>query len=251
MQNLNIAIVDDNVFDSEKLKRSVRNFFAEENPALEFEIEIFRNGEEILKIFTPEKFQIIFMDIIMKNISGIETAKKLRELDSKVMIIFTTTSAEFAFEAFPIHSFDYILKPYNSERINYVLHEAVKILESSEPYINVRVSRSSYKIPLKNISAVLSDNHNVELVMRNGQSMLCCMTFKEFQNMLADKANFLECNRGIIINMDCVMSLNRDKDVFIMQNGAHYAIHVRRHKNIIESFTQYQITKLRSSKGEF
>ena len=248
---LNIAIVDDNIFDAERLNHSVKKSLSELNPELKFEIESFKNGEEILESFEPGKFQIIFMDIIMKTLTGIETAQKLRELDNKVLIVFTTTSQEFVFDAFPIHSFDYILKPYNQERINYVLSEAVKILSANEPYINVRVSRSSYKIPLKNISAILSNDHNVELVMRNGQSMLCSMTFREFQTILADEERFLECNRGIIINMDCVMSLSKDKDTFIMQNGAQYSIHVRHHRNILDSFTQYQILRLRRTRNEF
>ena len=244
-KSLNIAIVDDNRRDSEKLGRAVNKYLFE-NYTKTFQLETFNDGEEILKTFESEKFQIIFMDIIMNNLTGIDTAKKIRELDNKVLIIFTTTSKEFVFDAFPLHSFDYILKPYEPERLAYILSEAIKILESHEPYINIRVSRSNYKILLKNISAILSNNHSVELIMKNGQSILTSMTFKEFQNFLDDKNNFIEANRGVIINMDCVMSLNKDKESFIMKDGAQYAINVRRRKNILENFTQYQISRLRS-----
>ena len=248
-KTLNIAIVDDNRIDSEKLQRGINKWLFE-NYTKPFKIESFNDGEGILKTFESEKFQIIFMDIIMNNLTGIETAIKIRELDSKVLIVFTTTSKEFVFDAFPLHSFDYILKPYAPERLVYILSEAIKILQANEPYINVRVSRSNYKIPLKNISVILSNNHSVEVIMKNGQSMLSSMTFKDFQTLLAEQANFIECNRGIIINMDCVMSLNKDKESFIMKDGAQYAINVRRRKNILEIFTQYQISRLRSPKYE-
>ena len=247
--SLNIAVVDDSRLDSEKLQRGINKWLCE-NHNSNFQIESFKDGEEILKIFEPDKFQIIFMDIIMNMINGIETAKKLRELDSKVLIIFATTSKEFAFEAFPLHPFDYILKPFAPERLDYVLSEAIRILETPEPFINVKISRSSYKIFLKNISAVLANNHSVEIIKNDGETLTCCMTFKELEEVLLEYPRFLECNRGVIINMDHVMSLSKEKESFIMKDGARYAVHVRRRKNILDSFTQYQISRIRSAENE-
>ena len=245
MKKLNIALVDDNRIDREKLSRGIYKYFSENNSEA-CEISCFKNGETILKNFEPEKFQIIFMDIIMNAINGIETARKIREVDNKVLIIFITTSKEFAFDTFPLHPFDYMLKPFESERLNYVLNEAVKILNNPEPFINVKISRSVYKIPLKDISAILSNNHNVEIFMTGGKNLTCCMTFREIQELLKDEPRFLDCNRGIIINMDCVKSLSKDKDFFIMKDNSQYTLHVRRRKNIIENFTQYQISRMRN-----
>jgi len=250
MKELNIAVVDDNLSDSEKLRFNVRRWLLE-NYNNDFHIKSFKNGEEILKIFEPEKFQIVFMDIIMNLINGIETAEKLREIDSKVLIVFTTTSKEFAFEAFPLHPFDYILKPYDPDRINYVLSEAVKILETPEPYVNVKVSRENHKIFLKNITAGQSNNHNVEIITKSGETLNCYMKFKEISDTLLSEPRFLEANRGLIINMDHVMSLSPDKKAFIMKDGREYIIQVRHRKDVIENFTQYQISRIRSSKHEF
>ena len=241
----NIAVVDDKKLDGQKLQREIYKWLSE-NHNNDADISYFKNGEQFIKIFEPGKFQIIFMDIIMNVINGIETAKKIRSIDSNVLIIFITSSKDFAFDVFPLHPFDYILKPFESERLNYVLSEAVKILDAPEPSINVKISRSVYKIPLKNISAIVSNNHNVEIIMTEGNFLSCNMKFKEFQEMLKNEPRFLECNRGVIINMDCVKSLGKNKDVFIMKNNSHYALHVRRHKDIIEKFTQYQISKMRN-----
>jgi len=246
---LNIAVVDDNSRDSEKLQRGINKWLVENNHK-DFQLESFNNGEEILKIFEPGKFQIIFMDIIMNFINGIETAEKLREIDKKVLIVFSTTSKEFAFEAFPLHPFDYILKPFDPDRLDYVLREAVKILETPEPFINIKISRSGYKIFLKNISSVTANNHSVEIFTAESETINCSMAFKEISEILLQEARFLECNRGVIINMDRVKSLSKDKESFIMKDGAQYPINVKKRKNIIEKFTQYQISRIRSSKHE-
>ena len=241
---LNIAIVDDSPRDAEKLRRGIEKWFSE-NHGGGVRIENFNDGAELLKIFEEGRFDIVFMDIIMDSLTGIETAKRLRAADSKILIVFATSSDEFAFDAFPVHPFDYVLKPYAPERINYVLSEAVKFLERPEPCIDVKFSRSSHKIPLKNISAVTSNNHSVEITMADG-SVPCPMTFREIKGELEKSGHFIEINRGVMINMDSVMSLSRDREAFIMKDGSRRAINVRRHKSILEIFTQYQISRLKA-----
>ena len=246
---INIAVVDDRRTDSEKLQRAIHKWF-DENQNLNHtlkNITCFTNGEAILKDFLPGKFQIVFMDIIMNDMNGIETSKKLRELDPQLIIIFITTSSEYAFDAFPLHPFDYIIKPFNCEKICHVLSEVIRVFDAPDPIITVRVSRSRYKIRLKCISEILAHDHTVELVMTDGNCLLCSMAFHEFEEMLRDTPNFLECNRGVILNMDCVLSLNRDKNVITMNDGASYPIRVKDCAKIIERFNQYQFSRIRSA----
>ncbi|MBQ7577164.1 MAG: response regulator transcription factor [Synergistaceae bacterium] len=247
--NLNIALVEDSKRDADKLSSVIHKFFLAQ-PELERSITLYNDGGEFLRAFEPEKFHIIFMDILMNDINGIQTAGQVRLNDSKVLIIFTTSSREFALESFfsasvPVRPFDYILKPYDSERLCRTLTEAVKILESPDPALSVRVSRSTYNIPFRKISAVLSSNHVIEIVMTDNNCLIATMTFNEIENILLADKRFLLCNRGLIINMDSVRSLSKDKEVFIMKTGDRYPLRVRGRAKVIEDFTQYQISRLR------
>ncbi len=244
MTGFNIAVVDDRRNDSEKLQRSILRWFTVNHKAPQ-SVSCFADGLSLLKIFEPEKFHIVFMDIIMDKLSGIDTAKRLRDSDSRLLLVFTTSSDEFAFEAFPLHPFDYVMKPCSPERVGHVLSEAMRVLESPEPSFAARVSRSTYQIPLRKISAVLSDDHFIEVVMTDGNSMLCSMKFSEAEEILMKDSRFLLCNRGVIINMDNVSSLSRDKSAVIMSDGSHYALKVRGRSEIIQTFTQYQISRMR------
>lgn len=249
--DFNIALVEDQENDAYKLSTVIRKFFAKQHRTAKT-ITHYTNGSDFLRVFEPEKFNIIFMDILMNDINGIETAGKIRLSDSKVLIIFITSSREFVFDSFfsasvPVRPFDYILKPYDFERLDKTLTEAVKILESPEPALNVRVSRSNYNIPYKKISAVLSSNHAVEIIMTDSNCLICSMKFNEVDNILLSDKRFLLCNRGLIINMDCVRSLSKDKELFIMKDGGRYPLKVRGRAKIIEDFTQYQISRIRGS----
>ena len=152
--NYNIAIVDDTRLDSEKLQRGINKWFHDHSQNIN-NLACYSDGMSLLKSFEPGEFQIIFVDIIMDSLTGIETVKKLRMIDNKVLIVFTTSSPEFAFDAFPLHPFDYVLKPYDPDRLAKVLNEAMKFLSSPESSITVRVSRSNYEISLRHISAIL------------------------------------------------------------------------------------------------
>ena len=246
---INIAVVDDRRHDTEKLQRAIHKWFSENHyhdHTLK-NITCFSNGEAVLRDFMPGKFNIVFMDIIMDGMNGIETSKKLRELDPQLIIIFITTSSEYAFETFPVHPFDYIMKPFQCERIYQVLSEAIRVIDAQDPIITVRVSRSVYKIRQRSISAVIANDHTVEIVMSNGNSHLCSMAFREFEDMLRDSANFLECNRGVIINMDYVLSLNIEKNTINMKDGMNFPIRYRDRAKIIERFNQYQFSRIRSA----
>ena len=242
----NIAVVDDKRTDGEKLQRDIQRWF-DENYSKPGNVTCFLDGASLLKVFEPEKFNIVFMDIIMNSLNGIDTARRLRDSDRKALLVFTTSSPEYAFDAFPLHPFDYLVKPCTPERIGSVLSEAVKVLEDYEESLSVRVSRSTYKIPLRKISAVLSNDHFVEVVMSDGNCLLCSMKFREVEADLMNYRRFLMCNRGLIINMDCVSSLSRDKSSIIMNDGTSYGIKVRGRTEIISEFTQYQISRMRGA----
>lgn len=240
----NIAVVDDRRRDSENLQRSIHKWFADNHEA-QRSVSCFNDGLSLLRIFEPEKFHIVFMDIVMDKMSGIDTARILRASDTRLLLVFTTSSEEFALETFPLHPFDYVLKPYSPERVAHVLSEAVRFFETPEPLFAAKVSRNTYQIPLRKISAVLSNDHFVEVVMSDGNSMLCSMKFSEAEESLMNDARFLMCNRGIIINMDCVSSLSRDKSSIIMADGSYYPVRVRGRSEIIQAFTQYQISRMK------
>ena len=247
--NLNIAVVEDTRLDSERLQRGIHRWFTDTAPVKDRTLQAvtcFADGRSLLKVYEPEKFQIVFMDIVMRELSGIDTARELRLRDNKALLIFTTTSRDYAFDAFPLHPFDYIVKPCDPAKLGRVLSEAVSYLETPEPVIDVRVSRSTYTLRVRDISAVMSQDHFVEVVLSDGRCILCSMMFREVEAALSGDKRFLLCNRGLLVNMDCVASLSRDKDSFIMNDGLRLPIRVRGRAKVLTEFTQYQISRIRS-----
>ena len=92
-------------------------------------IESFQAGNELLS--AKRRFDLIFLDIQMDGINGMETAKAVREYDRKAVIIFVTAVKEYVFDAFDVGAFHYILKPIQEQKFTEVLENAAS-LQTSE-----------------------------------------------------------------------------------------------------------------------
>ena len=107
-QEIKIAVCDDLAEDSENITRLLSEYTDKKN--LYVKIEEFSSGEAFLSSYTSV-YSLVFMDIFMSGMNGMETAKKLISRNSRVQIVFGSTSTEFAAEAFDIEALHYMVKP--------------------------------------------------------------------------------------------------------------------------------------------
>ena len=115
---INIAICDDEINIINKTKKLIQDYDKED-----IDIYVYESGEELIN--SDKEFHIIFLDIDMKGLDGIETAKKLREYDKKVKIIYVTNYTDYTYSAFSVHAFGYLVKPLNKKELYNQLDEAL------------------------------------------------------------------------------------------------------------------------------
>ena len=241
---VNIAIIDDMYVDGLKLKTLIENYFFVSEHTLN-ELKIYLSGEELLKVFEPKMFQIIFMDIIMKELNGVETARQLRAEDTELLIIFVTTSREYVFDACHVHPFDYVIKPYSVKAIEKILGEALRVLTADDPTVTIEISHSEYKIPVRLINSAVSQGRTVEINLTDGKILLSNMKFREVEQRFSEHKNFLLCNRGIIVNMSQISA--QEEGVFVMKNGTRCPIRVNGRSKVTAAFSQYIIENVRAN----
>ena len=105
---MNIAIIDDLKTDSDRLVGLI-NTYMEQHRLQCRTMDLFSSGESFLDTFTSGKYHLIFLDIYMDGITGMETAKRIRQTDHDCRIIFITTSPEFAVESYNVNASFYLL----------------------------------------------------------------------------------------------------------------------------------------------
>lgn len=241
---MNIAIVDDLKADRDRLLDLLKRLqgLADVSTGT---VRCFSSGEELIGQFVPREYQLVFMDICMDRLNGIETAARLRGQDAALLIVFLTTSREYAFDAFPLHPFDYLVKPIEQERLSAVLDEAARLLGDEERVIAVRVGRAQRAVPVRSITAAVSRGHCVELCLSDGSTLNIASSFGEIEGLLRDEKGFVLCNRGLIVGMDHVLSVT--DGAFRMKNGQIWPIRVRGRAAVVDAFAQYQILRLRGA----
>lgn len=170
--------------------------------AIDYKIYHFDCGESLCNATKLNTFDIIFLDIEMKKLDGIETAKYLRSQNSPAIIIFVTAYPDFVFQGYEVHAFHYILKPYNTDKIIAVLKSAIHELENvKEQHYTIYSKSGTYKIYLKDILYFYSDKRNIVTVTLN-DTYTFYGKLDEIEQELS--SSFVRIHQRYLVNMNHV-----------------------------------------------
>ncbi|MCM1055325.1 MAG: LytTR family DNA-binding domain-containing protein [Bacteroides sp.] len=238
---MRIAAVDDEKIYIDSISEICRKFGADNG--LEISVSEFSDGESFLRSLDGSDYSVVFMDVYMGGMSGVDAAHRLRERDRSCVLIFLTSSGEHMPEAFSCHAFEYIQKPFTERRVADVLTDALKILPSSEKYIDVYSERQTVRLPLDKIVCAVTDAHYLNIETADGRTYRCRMTASQFAEQTNDP-RFISVNKGITVNADHIVDF--DNNCCIADNGARIPIRVRDRVKIEQSLRNYNFDKIRS-----
>ena len=181
----------------------------------------------------------------MEKMNGIAVAEKLREKDRNILIVFVTTSPDFMMQAFSVHAFHYITKPYKAEQIYKVLDDASSYVSDNSKYIEVMCDRRNTLILLKEIVSVESDAHYINIGVVSGLRYRTRMTIAEFLKLADNDTRFIPVNRGIVLNADYIKDI--EGSVCVTGNGERFPIKIREKTRIEQSIREYMFKKIREN----
>ena len=234
-EQMNIAVVDDNTLEREKLADIIRSY-----PRVSDTVSLFCSGEEFVSKYKAKMFDVVFLDIMMNEVNGIETARFIREKDSDAVLVFASSSNDFASESYSVHADDYILKPVTKEAVFAVLERAEKTKNRYEellPLPNETVIR------LKDILYTLRSGHYIIFVTSLGEERVR-MSHAEVLNVLDKYPSFVECNQGSVVNLDSVEKLEDGR--FLLKNGEYLPVSRRKFAAVKQIYFDYVVGALRS-----
>lgn len=236
---MNIAVIDDSITDRQQLSDYIMRYC--KTHAIFAELAQFCNGETFLAVFERKKFDVVFLDIIMDGMDGMDTARRLRERDASCLVIFTTSSQDFAVESFRVRAFDYLVKPFAYEQFAEVMDLCESALLRHARYIEVKEGRENVRILLREILYADYSNHYVQPHTKR-RMIRTYLPFGEFSPLLLSQPQFLYCYRNCIVNMDEVASMD-DKD-FILHSGERVPIARTLRPSVRQRYADYAFEKL-------
>ena len=229
---MNIAVVD----DEEVIREQISGFIKRRNPG--FNISGFATGEELLT--ADKEFDVIFLDIQMDDIGGIEAARTLRQSGVDAVVIFITGIREYVFEAFDVSAFHYLLKPIEEQKFMEVLgraaEEAGKRKGQKERQIFIRAKNQGYTLNLNSILYIESRGKKVEVHTTDMEDIIeSYATMDELEGQLGD--GFYRCHRGYLVNMAHIARY--DSDSIFLSSGEKVYLTRKKHNEFVKAYMWY------------
>lgn len=232
-----LAVCDDMPMECADIAKQIENILKQSN--IDFMIKKFFSGQELFH--SKENFDIIFLDIKMPKISGMDLAKKIREQGKQSLIIFITAAREYVFEAFDVEAFQYLLKPIQNQKLKTVLEKATKRLQidANTDFLIISADRQTKKVFLKDILYIESIGRIAKIHCNEGT----LETYEQI-GILADKLadkSFFRCHKCFLVNLDYVDAF--DKTEVRLENGESIMLAKRRYEDFQKRILSYMKRK--------
>ena len=232
--DMKIAICDDEKMIREDIAQTVELLYPETV------LLVFENAAELLA--SEEIFDIIFLDIQMDGISGMDAAKALRGKGDNAVLIFVTALEEYVFQAFDVEAFHYLVKPFQKAKFYEVLNAAVrkceekerKVFPEEEKSISVKCGRVTSKVYLKDIMYAEVFNRKIILHTTDGDL--------EFYGKMNDLENelgedFFRPHRAYLVQLRYVSRYNATS--ITLENGQNVIMAKQKYEEFVKRYFQY------------
>lgn len=236
---LKIAICDDEVsmtgiLDTLLEKIAKRNF-------IKIETEVFSAGEQLEKeVKRKAYFDLIFLDIEMKGEDGITAARKIREIDRNVLIIYVTSHENYMQESFLVRPFRFVVKPIEEKVLEKHFLDAYEEISSYDSYFRYKNKRIEWKTPLRDILYFESRRRKIYMVTEKEIFEFYDRLNEVEERLKSGKAVFLRVHQSFLVNYRHIEGLAYD--YLIMDNGKRISISEDRRKLISEEYCEMEDT---------
>ncbi|MGN1022314.1 MAG: LytR/AlgR family response regulator transcription factor [Lachnospiraceae bacterium] len=175
------------------------------------------SGEELLAAFRPGRFDLLFLDIYMTGMTGMEALEQIRQTDPNVDVCIVTSSREFALESYRMRAVRYLEKPAVKEDVEELLREELRKKESL-PHLMLRQKGELVRIPYDQIAMVEQHGRNVRVVLAGGGVISGPGNLTKIEETLAFPG-FCRCHKSYLVNLLYVTGIDRELMAFALQGG--------------------------------
>lgn len=201
---INVAIVEDDDSTSILMENYINNYSQQKK--VELNVKRYNDAISFLSDYRMI-YDIIFMDIEMPNLNGIEAAKKIRKVDAQVIIIFVTNMAQYAVKGYEVDALDFVVKPAYYSTIAQKLDKSLKIIKANQDdEIIISKAHGFVRLLVSSILYLEVRAHKLQY-HTNEETIVATGSLTELEGRLKPN-NFMRCNSCYLVNPRYIKSIN-------------------------------------------
>lgn len=229
---MRIAVVEDEQDERKHICSCITEYFRGKD--MRADVCPFEDGDEIVEE-ARDPFDVIFMDIDMEGMDGLEAARRIRAYDSAVMIVFITNMAGYAIEGYSVQALDFLVKPVSALRMGEELDKILDLIKrQNPPKIMIKSGGRLCQMDAGDIFYIEMYGRKIRIHRRQGMLELNS-TLRYFEERLPGDS-FFRCHHAFLVNMAYVSSIGKN-DVEV--EGERLPVSRQRKKEFIQAFARY------------
>ncbi len=207
--NYKIAIIDDEPERTAELEGLIARYH-EEHPEDDYSAESFHSAENFLSRGC-NGYDVIFLDIQMPSVSGMDVARRIRETDKTVLLVFVTNMAQYALESYDVHAYDFILKPIGYKGFAMRFDRIHRELSHRQTGAEIALSYGTEKRRMRVCDITYAEvaGHNVIVHTSDGDGFRVRSSLADLEKKL-EPFCFVRCNSCYLVNLDHVKRIKGD-----------------------------------------
>lgn len=226
---MKIAICDDNT----EYIRLIAGLVAPYKEKYQMDLKTFESGEEFLK--WDEPFDIIFLDIEMKTVSGIDVAAKLRAENDDAIIIFITSHTNYVSDTFRLGAFQYLTKPFTEADFKLDFERAINTYMSKHKKFAVRFRDEITLLECQDIFFIEAYDRHLHIITSDKQYECVGKLTDKYEELKV--FGFARCHQGFLVNVSKIKRIEKNK--LIMDNASEVPISRKFKTEIVDAFNLY------------
>lgn len=231
--NWNIVVCEDEAVEFQMLQKNIRQF--EKESCDLFHIFHFTNGEEMLEKF-PEDTHILFMDIGMKGISGMEASRRLRERGIDVCLVFITSLTQYAIEGYSVHAFGFLQKPVSYEVFRLEMKRILTALQSrSNLTLLLSIGTGIQPVDFQQVCYVEVYGRLICISRMEKPVLECRMSLSDLEKKLNSR-QFFRCHNNFLVNLNAVDRIEAKQ--LIMKDGKSVPVSKYRYQELLSAISR-------------
>ncbi len=235
---LKILILEDERPQLDKLAAFLERYRGEV-PDFEYHLEAYGSGLDFLNAYQCDA-DLIFLDIRVPDMLGMDVARRVRQMDEAVMIVFVTSLTQYAVDCYSVRAFDYILKPVCYASFSAKLERALRMLShrKQEQMLELRAKSGVRRVPADSVIYVETAARHDLLFHTGGETIRQWGTLSQYEEQLR-QAHFARPCSSFLVNLKYVRGVKRDT---VILGGTEIEIPLSRakRKDFLAVLAQYK-----------